>query len=108
MREIEKFDLIVSNPPYIPLSERQNLQIEVKFEPESALFASDEFGVEFYDKIIKEAPNFLKEGGYLLFELGIRQSEKVKELMEKRGFLGIEMEKDLAGIDRIIWGKISG
>lgn len=104
IRENEKFDLIISNPPYIPIKEKENLQIEVKFEPESALFASDEAGIEFYDKIIKDAPKYLNDNGYLLFELGIGQAQKVKSLMEKQGFRNIEIEKDLAGIDRVLWG----
>lgn len=102
----EKFDLIVSNPPYIPLSEKETLQAEVKFEPESALFATDLQGIEFYDRIIQEAPKFLNDGGYLLFELGINQSELVKKLMEKAGFTNIKIEKDLAQIDRIIYGRL--
>lgn len=103
----ETFDMIVSNPPYIPLSEKETLQAEVKFEPESALFAPDLQGIEFYDKIIQEVPSFLNDSGYLLFELGINQSQQVKELMEKAGFKDIEIEKDLAGIDRIIWGSLA-
>lgn len=101
----EKFDLIVSNPPYIPPSEKGKLQTEVSFDPESALFTKDDEGLEFYDKIIKDAPEHLKENGYLLFELGIGQAQKVKSLMQKRGFTDICIENDLAGIERIIWGR---
>lgn len=106
MKQGEKFDLIISNPPYIPLSEKEKLQIEVGFEPELALFAQDKYGIEFYDKIIKGAPKYLGKGGYLMFELGIDQSDKVKSLMDAVGFKEIKIEKDLAGIDRVIWGKI--
>lgn len=106
IREDEKFDIIVSNPPYIPKSEKINIQKEVKFEPEIALYTNDENGIEFYEKIINDAPKFLNEGGYLLFELGINESGLVKELFEKRGFKNIEIIKDLAGIDRVIFGKI--
>lgn len=101
----EKFDLIVSNPPYIPPEEEKNLQTEVKFEPYSALFTADAEGIEFYDKIIKQAPEHLNEGGYLLFELGIGQADLVKSKMLEYGFENIQTEKDLAGIKRIIWGK---
>lgn len=101
----EKFDLIISNPPYIPISEKDKLQIEVGFEPDLALFAQDVEGIGFYDKIITEAPEFLNKGGYLMFELGINQAEKVKALMEKAGFKNIEIEKDLAGIERVVWGN---
>lgn len=105
VRADEKFDMIISNPPYIPKIEKNSLQIEVGFEPDLALFAQDEKGIEFYEKIIMQAPDFLNKNGYLMFELGIGQSEIVKKLMEKQGFKNIEIEKDLAYIERIISGK---
>ena len=101
----EKFDIIISNPPYIPISEKNQLQIEVEFEPDLALFAKDIDGVEFYEKITTKASEFLNEGGYLMFELGINQAKAVKALMEKAGFKNIEIEKDLAGIERAIIGE---
>ncbi len=101
----ETFDIIVSNPPYIPLSEKENIQIEVKFDPEEALFTKDEKGLEFYEKITRETSAILNKGGYLMFELGIGQSADVKSLMEQNGFKDIEIIKDLAGIDRVISGK---
>lgn len=102
----EKFDLIVSNPPYIPLSEKGKLQKEVEFDPELALFASDENGIDFYKKIIEQSQKFLNAGGYLAFELGIGQADLVKELMDSHGFSQIEVIQDLAGIDRVILGKM--
>lgn len=102
----ESFDIIVSNPPYIPPSEKENIQTEVKFDPEQALFTQDEKGLEFYEKITKDAPRILNKGGYLLFELGIGQSNDVKSIMEKKGFQNIEIIKDLAGIDRVIVGNL--
>jgi release factor glutamine methyltransferase len=77
----------------------------VGFEPEGALYASDFEGVEFYDKITEQAPDFLNENGYLMFELGIGQAQQVKSFMEKAGFKNICIEKDLAQIERIIWGR---
>lgn len=106
VKQGEKFDLIISNPPYIPPKEKANLQKEVHFDPEIALFASDEDGVEFYRKISFEAPEFLNPGGFLIFEIGIGQVSKVKEIMKEAGFSEIEITKDLAGIERVIWGKI--
>lgn len=103
----EKFNLIVSNPPYIPKSEKKNIQPELEFEPEGALFVNDEQGIEFYDKIILQAGDYLDKGGYLMFELGIGQSKIVQELMEKAGFTNVKIEKDLAGIDRVISGGIN-
>ncbi len=102
----ESFDIIVSNPPYIPPSEKENIQTEVKFDPEQALFTEDEKGLEFYEKITKDAPRILNKGGYLIFELGIGQSNDVKSIMEKNGFQNIEIIKDLAGIDRVIVGNL--
>ena len=102
----ESFDIIVSNPPYIPSCEKNNIQPEVKFDPETALFTKDAKGLEFYEKIIKNAPQILNKGGYLLFELGIGQYQDVKKMMETAGFSEIEIIKDLADIDRVILGRI--
>ena len=102
----EKFDLIVSNPPYIPLSEKENLQIEVRdFDPAAALFTEDEKGLEFYEKIIKIAPSHLNNGGSIAFELGIGQFEDVSRLFKTNGFADIEIYKDLSGIERVITAK---
>lgn len=103
----ESFDIIVSNPPYIPPSEKENIQKEVTFDPENALYTTDEKGLEFYEKITSGAPKILNKGGYLLFELGIGQSQEVKNFM-KKDFENIEIIKDLAGIDRVICGKLHG
>ena len=100
----ESFDIIISNPPYIPKGTK--LQKEVTFDPENALFAKDEKGLEFYEKITQGAPAILNKGGYLLFELGIGQAEDVKNIMEKNRFKDIEIIKDLAGIDRVICSRI--
>lgn len=102
----ESFDIIVSNPPYIPPCEKENIQTEVKFDPENALFTQDEKGLEFYEKITKQAPEILNKGGYLLYELGIGQSEDVKNIMVSNGFKDVEIIKDLAGIDRVISAHI--
>ncbi len=105
VKQDEKFDMIISNPPYIPINEKNRLQTEVGFEPDLALFAKDIDGIEFYEKITTKAPEFLNEGGYLMFELGINQANAVRTLMTKSGFKNIEIEKDLAGIERIIFGE---
>ena len=102
----ETFDMIVSNPPYIPPSEKENIQTEVKFDPELALFTHDEKGLEFYRKITENTPKILNKGGYLMFELGIGQSGDVKSLMIASGFKNIEIIRDLAGIDRVISGAL--
>ena len=102
----EKFDIIVSNPPYIPLKEKAELQNEVKYDPELALFAEDEFGVNYYLQITSNAPGILNASGYLLFELGTEQSDKVFSMMKDAGFTDIEIIKDLAGINRVISGRL--
>ena len=106
IRQDEKFDLIVSNPPYIPPSQKNTIQKEVTFEPETALYTRDEKGLEFYEKIITQAPDYLNENGYLLFELGINESLEVAQFMKKQGFKDIQIIKDLANIDRVIFGHI--
>lgn len=102
VKEGESFDMIVSNPPYIPPSKKFGIQTEVKFEPSNALFTKDEKGLEFYEKISKGAVAILNEGGYLLFELGIDQGEYVEKIVEDVGFKDVEIIKDLAGIDRVL------
>lgn len=102
VREEEKFDMIISNPPYIPLG--TILSDEVNYEPRIALFA-DENGLRFYREIVEQAPEFLKPNGKLLFELGIDESDAVKSFMEK-DFKNIVIEKDMAGIDRVIYGAL--
>ena len=102
----ESFDIIISNPPYISPAEKANIQKEVTFDPDIALYTKDEKGLDFYYKITEKAPDILNAGGYLLFELGFRQSNDVKKIMESNGFKDIEIIKDLAGIDRVICGHI--
>lgn len=106
IRDDEKFDVIVSNPPYIPPAMKKNIQKEVTFEPDTALYTKDEKGLEFYEKIIKDAPKFLNENGYLLFELGINESLEVAQMMKNTGFKNIRIVKDPANIDRVIFGHI--
>lgn len=99
----EKFDIIISNPPYIPRKDKETLQIEVKdFDPPSALFTNDEDGIEFYEEIISNAEDFLLPNGYLIFELGKGQHEKVSTLLREYGFRGIYVIKDLNSIERVI------
>ena len=107
IREDERFDMIVSNPPYIPPQIKKEIQKEVTFEPDLALYTKDTDGLEFYEKITKDAPLFLNKNGYLLFELGIGQSRQVAEIMQRYGFCDIKVLKDLAGIDRVIYGHLA-
>lgn len=100
---IDRFDMIISNPPYIPTG--TELQKEVTFEPELALFAEGD-GTGFYKKIVENSSKYLKTNGFIIFELGINQSEIVKSYFEKCGFKNISIEKDFAGIDRIIFAHL--
>ena len=102
VRDDEKFDIIISNPPYIPKG--TELSPEVQHEPSIALFAEED-GLSAYRKIVSEAPKYLNNSGVLIFELGIGESARVKDFMSEY-FEEIEVIKDLAGIDRVILGKL--
>ncbi len=102
-----KYDMIVSNPPYISSDVIDTLMPEVRdFEPRQALDGSDD-GLMFYRKIIKESIWFLNENGYLLFEIGYDQGRAVSEMMEAAGFADIKVIKDYAGLDRVVTGRIN-
>ena len=106
VREREKFDIIVSNPPYIPLSEKGKLQKEVEFDPEIALFTHDKDGIEFYERIIEGAARLFVKRGFIALELGINQATAVRRLLVENGFCNINIVKDLAGIDRVISAEL--
>ncbi|OGH96920.1 MAG: protein-(glutamine-N5) methyltransferase, release factor-specific [Candidatus Melainabacteria bacterium GWF2_32_7] len=104
----EKFDIIVSNPPYIPIQDRESLQFEVsEHEPHLALFVDDEKGISFYQKLIEQAKSRLNFNGYLAVEIGISQSTYIKELLESAGYADINIIKDYSNIDRVIIARIS-
>ena len=99
---LASFDCIVSNPPYVPKWEIKTLSGFVQDEPRAAIDGGED-GLNFYRKIIKNAPSYLKEGGWLVMEIGYNQSYFVRELLEKQeGFMDPEMYRDDQGIDRII------
>lgn len=99
----KKYDLIVSNPPYIPENEMKDISPETKYEPETALLAEDG-GMEFYKAIINNYTNSLKSGGMMVFEVGIGESQKVAELLKESGYKNIEIKKDLNNIERAVSG----
>lgn len=100
-----KFDIIVSNPPYIESAEVDKLMPEVReHEPRLALDGTAD-GLWFYRKIIEEADNYLAENGELFFEIGYNQGEAVKSLMEAKGYHKVRVIKDLPGLDRVVTGK---
>lgn len=99
---IEKFDIIVSNPPYVKTSVIKELDIEVsKYEPFIAL-DGDEDGLKFYRIISKEGKKYLSENGLIYVEIGIGQVDDVKKIFEKDGYNIREIVKDMSGIDRVI------
>lgn len=99
----EKFDLIVSNPPYVTGAEMKELQPEVQKEPELALYGGED-GLDFYRRIVQEAPAHLKQGGWLLFEIGSAQAQAVSALMEK-DFEEVCVVQDYEHLDRVVLGK---
>lgn len=99
-----RFDLIVSNPPYIPLGEREQLQREVRMEPEMALFAGTD-GLDFYRRIAREAPGHLNPGGYLILEIGDTQFAAVAALLEAH-FEAPRRIRDLNGLDRGVAARL--
>lgn len=101
-----KFDLLVSNPPYICSDVIDTLMPEVReHEPRQALDGSAD-GLYFYRRILADCRAYLKPGGMLLFEIGYDQGEAVKRLMEENGFLEVEVKKDYGGLDRVVLGTL--
>lgn len=100
----KKFDMIISNPPYIEDEVIETLNIEVKdFEPILALSGGTD-GLDFYKKIAEESPKFLNKHGVLLLEIGCNQGEDVAKLLQDSGFYNIKIIKDLTKRDRIVFG----
>ena len=103
--EFREFDMIVSNPPYISLSEVGIMSDDALLhEPSEALFAEND-GLYFYYEICQKASDYLANFGYLLFEIGYRQAKNIVEIMTSSGFKNIEVIKDLAGLDRVVVGQ---
>lgn len=97
----ERFDVIVSNPPYIPTQVIETLQKELAHEPKIALDGGRD-GYDFYRRIISESPEYFNDTGILAFEVGHDQSQTIKSLLESSGFIDVEIHCDLSGIERVV------
>ncbi|ADQ04455.1 protein-(glutamine-N5) methyltransferase, release factor-specific [Caldicellulosiruptor owensensis OL] len=97
-----RFDAILSNPPYISESERFKLEKQVLKEPHIALFSKED-GLWFFKEIANKAKLYLKDGGYIIFEVGFSQAEEVKRILEQNGYENIKSRKDLNNIERCIF-----
>jgi release factor glutamine methyltransferase len=95
------FDIVVSNPPYVPLAHLSGLQRELRFEPATALFGGEN-GLEIYGRLVPSAAGALRRGGWLLLELGYNCRTAVESLFDPGVWKTPEVKADLAGIDRVL------
>ena len=97
-----KFDLIMSNPPYIPTSDIEEIMEDVKeYEPRLALDGMDD-GLYFYKEIIDKSKKYLDSEGYLVFEIGYNQYDDIRKILHEAGFYQVSVKKDYAGLDRVV------
>lgn len=100
----KQFDAIVSNPPYITSGEMKQLPQEVLQEPHMALWGGPD-GLDFYRRITVQAEQYLRPGGYLIFEIGYTQGQAVQELLVQYGYEQITLLQDWQGLDRVASGQ---
>ena len=99
-----KFNIIVSNPPYIPKRDMDTLHTQVKdYEPYNALEGGED-GLDFYRDITEQSKDYLKSNGILAYEVGHDQAKEVSEIMKNNGYTKIYTKKDIQGIDRVVIG----
>lgn len=106
--EGSKFSLIVSNPPYLTEKWCEEVEEDVKKEPKLALFGYDDDGLGIIRRIIKESGKFLEKEGYIALECDYRQCSILSLLLETEGYSSVNIKKDLAGKDRVVYGKYNG
>lgn len=106
LNSLGKFDLVVSNPPYVSENDYENLEPELKnYEPKIALTDNSD-GISFYNHIIEASDQLFSSRGKIYFELGMDQFTQVKKFFEQKGFSNITVTKDYSGIDRMICGEL--
>ena len=105
LKKNKKYDIIISNPPYIKSGDIEKLDIEVKkYDPRLALDGGED-GLDFYRQIVEEVPRHLSKKGWLFFEVGQGQATAVQELMQENNFDNIQIIKDYNRIERIVYGR---
>lgn len=104
-KDMPQYDILISNPPYIRSAEIEELMEEVRDHDPRLALDGHEDGLYFYRKIVSEGRAFLKENGWMLFEIGYDQGEAVKALMQENGFFDVQIVKDLTGLDRVVLGR---
>ena len=104
-KDMPQYDILISNPPYIRSAEIEELMEEVRDHDPRLALDGHEDGLYFYRKIVSEGRAFLKENGWMLFEIGYDQGEAVKSLMRENGFFDVQIVKDLTGLDRVVLGR---
>lgn len=105
VNDAELFDVIVSNPPYIATGEIETLTEEVRIHDPYIALDGFEDGLHFYREITQQSMNYIKSGGWLLYEIGCTQAHDVSDIMSEYGYSNIKVIKDLAGLDRVVMGQ---
>ena len=100
-----EYDMLISNPPYIPTEDIGKLMEEVRFHDPVLALDGREDGLYFYRRITEQAGKYLKPGGWLMYEIGWEQGADVSAIMQGEGFTEVTVKKDLAGLDRVVIGK---
>ena len=101
----KKYDLIVSNPPYVSEEDMESLPPEVKFEPQTALYGGED-GLLFYKAIASGYKSSNKSGGSLVFEIGYNEGEAVKDILLSLGYKNVKIKKDYSENDRVVFGTV--
>ncbi len=97
----EKYDIIISNPPYVPLSEKNQLSKDLTYEPQNALFAGLD-GLNFYTQFLQKIPNILKQNGAFFFEIGYNQGQSILDICKKNNINNAYIKNDMSNNNRFL------